>query len=53
MCKVLDAREKRGAKYFRDLMRVLLEQGYPIEEILAMTEEEEDREKLYRQFGIV
>lgn len=56
MCKVLDAREKRGIKQgatrVHDLMRILSEQGYPLEEILAMTEKEEDREKLYKQYGI-
>lgn len=52
MCKVLDAREKRGVRRFRDLIRILSEQGYPMEQILAMTEEEVDREKLYKQYDI-
>ena len=34
-------------------MRALSEKGYPMEEILAMTEKEQDREKLYKQFGII
>lgn len=57
MCKVLDAREKRGiqqgALQVLELVRVLSKNGHPMEEILAMTEDEEDREKLYKQYGIV
>ena len=53
MCKVLDAREKRGEKRMHELLRILSEQGYPMEEILAMTSEDAGREKLYRQYGIV
>ena len=56
MCKVLDAREKRGmqqgALQVLELVRVLSKNGHPMEEILAMTEDEEDREKLYKQYGI-
>ncbi len=65
MCKVLDAREKRGerrgikqgikqgASQALELVRILSEQGYSMEKILAMTEEEVDREKLYKQYEIV
>ena len=57
MCKVLDAREKRGiqqgALQALELVRVLSEKGYPMEEILAMTEKEQDRQMLYEQYGIV
>ncbi len=57
MCKVLDAREKRGIKQgatqVYELMRILAEQGYSMEEILTMTEEEDAREKLYKEYGIV
>ena len=65
MCKVLDAREARGerrglqqglqqgALQMIELVRALSNKGYPMEEILAMTEDEEDREKLYKQYGIV
>ena len=65
MCKVLDAREARGEKrglqqgiqqgalQMLELVRALSKKGYPMEEILAMTEDEEDREKLYKQFGII
>jgi len=64
MCKVLDAREKRGeargikqgikqgALQMLELVRILSEQGYKTEEILAMTEKEDAREKLYKQYGI-
>lgn len=52
MCKVLDAREKRGAKHVITLMHILANKGYSMEEILAMTSEEKDREKLYREYGI-
>ena len=57
MCKVLDAREKRGlqqgALQMLELVHTLSKKGYSIEEIVAMTEQEENREKLYKQFGIV
>ena len=69
MCKVLDFRENRGmqrglqqgmqqgiqqgAERVLGLMRILSEQGYAMEQILAMTQKEEDREKLYKQYGIV
>lgn len=53
MCKVLDAREKRGEKHVIALMHILANKGYSMEEILAMTSEEKDREKLYREYGIV
>ena len=61
MCKVLDARENRGlqrglqqgAAQMLDLMRILSTHGYPMEQILAMTQDEENREKLYKQYGIV
>ena len=61
MCKVLDAREKRGEKrgiqqgasQVLELVRALSEKGYPMEEILSMTEKEQDREKLCKQFGII
>lgn len=61
MCKVLDAREKRGEKrgiqqgatQLYDLMRILAEQGYQLEEALAMTSDEESRNKLYKEYGIV
>ena len=61
MCKVLDAREARGEKrglqkgalQMIELVRALSNEGYPMEEILAMTEDEENREKLYKQYGIV
>lgn len=64
MCKVLDAREKRGEKrgleqglkqgtmQLYDLMRILAEKGYRLEEILAMTAEDEARKKLYKEYGI-
>ena len=64
MCKVLDAREargeargikqgiKQGALQMLELVRVLSEQGYKTEEILAMTEKEDAREKLCKQYGI-
>lgn len=60
MCKVLDAREKRGMKQgikqgasqLHGLMRILAEQGYSIEEILTMTEKEDARAKLCKQYGI-
>ena len=57
MCKVLDAREQRGiqqgANQVRELMRILAGQGYSVDEILAMTASEEDRELLYKQYEIV
>lgn len=57
MCKVLDAREKRGIKQgaaqLHELIRILTGKGYQMEEILAMTEKEEAREKLYKEYGIV
>ena len=57
MCKVLDAREKRGEKrgaiQLYDLICILADKGYPMKEILAMTSEEKVREKLYREYGIV
>ncbi|MGN0505890.1 MAG: Rpn family recombination-promoting nuclease/putative transposase [Lachnospiraceae bacterium] len=65
MCKVLDARErrgeirgekrglKRGATQMYELMRILIEKGYQIDEVLKMTSGEEAREKLYREYGIV
>ena len=65
MCKVLDAREKRGIKQglqqglqqganqVHELMHILATQGYQLEEILAMTEKDTDREKLYKQYGII
>ena len=56
MCRVLDARENRGIKQgtlqVLDLIRILFEQGYLMEEILAMTEDEESREKLYKKYGL-
>ena len=60
MCRVLDARENRGIKQgikqgtlqVLDLIRILSEQGYLMEEILAMTEDEESREKLYKKYGL-
>lgn len=42
----------QGASRFHELMRILAAQGYPMDEILAMTEREENREKLYQQYGI-
>lgn len=57
MCKVLDAREKRGiqqgATQILNLMRILAEQGYKLEEVLAMTSDEESRNRLYKEYGIV
>lgn len=65
MCKVLDAREKRGEKrgleqglkqgtsQLHSLMRILAEKGYQLEEILAMTAEDTAREKLYKEYGII
>lgn len=65
MCKVLDAREARGEKrglqqglqqgtmQLYNLMRILAEKGYQMEEILAMTAEDAAREKLYRKYGIL
>ncbi len=61
MCKALDVREKRGEirgekrgeTKMRELMRVLLEKGYRVEEVLEMTSEEESRNKLYAEYGIV
>ena len=65
MCKVLDFREargekrgieqgiKQGASQLQELMHILAEHGYSIEEILTMTEKEETREALYRQYGII
>lgn len=53
MCKVLDAREKRGAMQLHDLMCILADKGYPMKEILIMTSEEKTREKLYKEYGIV
>lgn len=64
MCEVLDAREargirqgikqgiKRGTLQILDLFRILSEQGYQTEEILAMTADEEVRAKLYEQYEI-
>jgi hypothetical protein len=56
MCKVLDAREARGIKQgalqMLELVRILSEQGYKTEEILAMTEKEDARERLCKQYGI-
>jgi len=60
MCKVLDAREKRGEKrgkkvgatQLHELFRVLTEKGYQLEEILEMTAEDAAREKLYKEYGI-
>ena len=65
MCKVLDAREKRGEKrgleqglkqgtsQLHSLMCILAEKGYQLEEILAMTAEDTAREKLYKEYGII
>ena len=69
MCKVLDARErrgemrgeirgeikglKRGATQMHELVRILIEKGYQINEVLEMTSEEEAREKLYQWYGVV
>ena len=61
MCKVLDAREKRGLqqgiqqgeKRLRDLMRILADNGYSMEEIFAMTSEEKNTEELYKKYGIL
>lgn len=69
MCKVLDAREKRGLEQgikqglkqglkqgtmqLHELMVILAGKGYQMEEILAMTAEDEAREKLYKEYGIV
>lgn len=69
MCKVLDAREargerrgieqgikqgiKQGVSQLQELMYILAERGFSIDEILEITEKEETREKLYKQYGIV
>lgn len=56
MCKVLDFREgrgeKRGKALVHELFRVLAQEGYQLEEILAMTEDDENRERLLAQYGI-
>ena len=56
MCKVLDARERRGeirgVIKLHELMRILAEKGYQIDEVLKMTSEEKAREKLYQEYGI-
>ena len=60
MCKILDAREARGIKQgikqgtlqILDLFRILSDQGYQTEEILAMTADEEVRARLYKQYEI-
>ena len=61
MCKVLDAREKRGEKRGlqqgmqkgMQLMRILVDKGYAMEEIFAMTSKEENLEQLCKEYGIV
>ena len=57
MCKVLDARERRGelrgATQMHELMRILIEKGYQIDEVLKMTSKEEAREKLYQEYEVV
>lgn len=64
MCKVLDERERRGLqqgiqqgiqqgeKRIRDLMRILADKGYSMEEIFVMTSEEKNTEALYKEYGI-
>ena len=60
MCKVLDARErrgeergeKRGAMRLHELICILTGKGYPMEKILEMTSAEDAREKLYKEYGI-
>ena len=60
MCKVLDARErrgeergeKRGAMRLHELICILTGKGYPMEKILEMTSAEDAREKLYKEHGI-
>lgn len=65
MCQVLDARENRGLRQglqqgiqqgearLRNLMCILSEKGYSMEEILAMTSNPQDMKKLYKKYGIV
>lgn len=44
---------QQGATQLYELMRLLAEQGYKLEEALAMTSDEESRNKLYIEYGIV